>query len=556
VHSPRLWFGPIGCPAVLAARGYVCPRLTPSIIVVVVTQKAPMIQPAIADEPASSLAPRDRCRATPAVIARKTRPCETHRSDSAADAVERSEQDDSLLASSDPVRLYLSQIGGRPLLTRSEEAQAARLVAATRARFHRALLENDWILAQVVVMLRNVRDGVERLDRVLDVAATDAERKRQLRGMLFANLPTLECLLHLNHASFATVMNKRLSGPERQAAWRRLTARRQRAARLVDELGVRGKRLQSLFEKLGDLSRRIDRLGNRLDILKVSPDTSPAALGAIRCALRFLIQVAGESPSTLRAAMVRLQTLKDEYAAAKTRLCAGNLRLVVSIAKRYQGRGMTLLDLIQEGNAGLMRAIDKFEAGRGFRFSTYATWWIRQAITRAIADQSHTIPVPVHLGDTIRTVRRLQCVLRQKLSRDPTCEEIALAGGLSLEQIHTILRLQGMLSTPLSLDQPLNDHENNMFGEFVADHRETPLLVETTREDLRRRLEQVLASLAEREREVVRLRYGLVDGYCYTLEEIGRIFNVTRERIRQIEAKAIYKLQFPSRSQALAAFID
>jgi RNA polymerase primary sigma factor len=468
----------------------------------------------------------------------------------------RAEAADAVTAVTDPVRLYLSQIGGRPLLTRVEEAQAAHLVAATRARLHRALLANDWVLAQVVNLLRKVRDGGERLDRVLDVAATDAGRKRQLRSMALANLPTLECLLHLNHATFRCVMNKQLSRATRQAAWRKLLARRRRAARLVEELGVRVKCLHPMIEKLAELSRRVDRLAARLDALKSSPKASAASLEAIRCALRFLMQVTGESPTTLRTTVSRLCALQSDYAAAKTRLCAGNLRLVVSIAKCYQARGMSPLDLIQEGNAGLMRAIDKFEPSRGFRFSTYATWWIRQAVTRAIAEQSHSIPVPTHLADVLRTVRRLQSELRHDLNRNPTCEEIASAGGLSLEQTATALRIQGMLSTPLSLDQPVNEHDNSMFGEFVADHREAPLFAETTREDLRRRLEEVLASLAQREREVVRLRYGLVDGYCYTLEEIGRIFNVTRERIRQIEAKALVKLQFPSRSRTLAAFVD
>jgi RNA polymerase primary sigma factor len=452
----------------------------------------------------------------------------------------------------DPIRIYLMQMGEIPLLNREEELKAAKHIERARRHFRHTMLATDYVLQSAISMLEAIRDGRSRLDRTMEVSVINLREKRRLVKVLGPNLHTLNHLMRRNWHDFTIAMHKHQPRKVRREAWRRLVTRRNRAVRLIEELGLRTQRLQPIFEKLKQVSAHMDDLQRQIVALRGKPGMAENR-AALRKELCQLMRITLESPATLRRRMAKTTALLDDYDAAKRRLSAGNLRLVVSIAKRYRNRGLSFLDLIQEGNTGLMRAVDKFECRRGFKFSTYATWWIRQAITRAIADQSRTIRVPVHMIETMSRVRGAHRKLFQESGSEPSIEDTADSLGMTVDETTCILR---MSRQPLSLDQPIGEHDDTYFGEFLEDYREDDPLLEMNHDMLKARIADVLQSLDYREREILRLRYGLVDGYAYTLEEVGKIFSVTRERVRQIETKAVRSLQHPVRARKLSGFLE
>jgi RNA polymerase primary sigma factor len=477
----------------------------------------------------------------------------------------------------DPIRMYLSQMGSIPLLSREEEVRLAKKIDTTRMIFRRRCLENDYIALQALELLRSVAAGHTTYDRTFRTSTNDEEARGRTMSRLPCNVPTVERLLACNRADWDVAETARRAGHHADAAGavQRIRSRRRRIAALIEELGLRTGRIIPLMRKLRSITKKMteleaqlhaaenphgpssSRVAKRLarlrreERLPVSFDVEDIAV--MREELDGLRSLALEEPEDLVRRMRELNTAFWEYEQAKRDLSGGNLRLVVSIAKRYRNRGLSFLDVIQEGNTGLMRAVDKYEYKRGYKFSTYATWWIRQAITRALSEHSRTIRVPLHMMESMGKIRACQKACIQRLGREPTVDEIAEATELSTEDVVKVMRVARQ---PVSLDKPVGSSEENYFGEFLEDTSSTSPSEPTAQDMLRERIEGVLRTLSYREREIIKLRYGIGDGYTYTLEEVGRIFKVTRERVRQVEAKALRKLQHPVRACKLQGFVE
>ena len=434
----------------------------------------------------------------------------------------------------DPVRLYLAQMGAIPLLKRDEEVALAKEIEAARNRFRCEVLGCGGALRQVLDILQRVQAGELPFDRTMQGSSPERLPKEEVLDRLPHHLAKLQQTLGRNQADYEKLICPDTPDKTKAALRRAIEERRTQAVALIEELGVRTSKLQVIARHLEKTAQRLDK----------------GATGEERRAL--LLEVL-EEPAALSA---RLESVRKHLAVlskARRTLAAANLRLVVSVAKGYRNRGLTFLDLIQEGSAGLMRAVDKYEHSRGFKFSTYATWWIRQAMSRAIADLSRTIRVPVHVGQTMRKLRKVSHDLEQKLGREATIEELAAAAGISLAEAQRALEVG---RDPISLDRPLSESATNNLGDFIVEGGVASPDEAAMRQTLKDRLHQVLDTLALREREILKLRFGLGDGFAYTLEEVGRVFRVTRERVRQIEAKAIDKLRHPSRSHQLESFLD
>jgi len=453
----------------------------------------------------------------------------------------------------DPVRMYLKQMGQVPLLTREQEVEISKRIEAAELKAQETLFSVGLVAEFTIELAEKLLNREERFDRIV------IDKKIENREAYFQELPAL--------------VNKTRKAYERMAkTWGELRSEQdpEKRKRLRSRFRKQENNLRAYFPKFyfklkvyeeyveehvaKDIARinKIFRLLERARKPRAQRDALIKA-DKLKLELEGFHDLRRIEPEKLVALVAELRKRLKEAHQAKTEMVEANLRLVISIAKKYTNRGLSFLDLIQEGNMGLMKAVEKFEYRRGYKFSTYATWWIRQAITRSIADQARTIRIPVHMIETLNKVMQVQKQLLQEYGHEPTPEEVAEEMRLPVERVQTIMK---MAQQPISLQSPVGDGDDTNFGDFIEDKSAENPYDQTAFSLLREKIVDVLDSLTEREQRVLSLRFGLVDGYSRTLEEVGKQFKVTRERIRQIEAKALRKMRHPTRIRQLHGFFE
>jgi RNA polymerase primary sigma factor len=459
--------------------------------------------------------------------------------------------DESGQSPDDALGLYLRQMGAIPLLNREQELALARRLETARSRYRRAALSNWEILTRVIDTFERVRTGTLAIDPTIDVVTSLGRSRERILARIPSNVRTLRNFLKGAAADFkvrlrtgSSVARARL----RRVIWRRL----RKATVLAEELSPRTELLDLWTTQLRERAAQMNALVEQTETSGRSAAARELRTKGIK-QLRNVMLQALTGPEELNKLLRVLEARRIIYQQARRELAEGNLRLVVSIAKRYRGRGLSFGDLIQEGNRGLMRAVDKYEHRLGFKFGTYATWWIRQGITRALADHGRTVRVPCHQVSMLAAIERVRSELSLEYGREPTVEEIAKHLGVTPEETRS-LRL--VARHPLSLHEPLGDDGERSLEDFLGGTETTSPSQRVDQHLLRERISEVLRSLTPREREVIELRFGLRDGHPRTLDEVARCYGITRERIRQIEARGLLKLRQPVRSQRLAGFAE